>query len=417
MANSQMSNLTRQLRRAVLLKDGAGLTDGQLLGCFIEHQEEAAFAALLRRHGPMVWGVCRRILRSYQDVEDAFQATFLVLLRKAHSIRPREMVANWLYGVAHQTALNARAAAARRKAMEKQVTNMPEPAVPEKGLWHDLQPLLDQELSRLPHQYRILIVLCDLEGKTRKKVAQQLGCPEGTVAGRLVRARAMLARRIARHGLVVSGTTLATALTGKVMAVPVSLIASTSKAVTLIAAGHAATGLISVNAAALAKGVLKTMLVTKLKIATVILMVVSTISFGGGRLAQQLVVAQEGQKKAPVQGEQTQIEIIKLKHVRAADAARILDELINGTKLKNTNQAADRIRVEADDTRNSLIIKRASALDRLLIRRLLGTIDKGVPPPQNSGVDAQLQEKDRKLDAILERLDNIEKLLNEKAKK
>src|SRR5580704_7906941 len=115
MANSQMSKLTRQLRQAVLGKDGAGLTDGQLLGCFLDHHEEAAFTALLHRHGPMVWGVCRRILRSHQDVEDAFQATFLVLVRKAASIAPREMVANWLYGVAHQTALNARAAAARRK--------------------------------------------------------------------------------------------------------------------------------------------------------------------------------------------------------------------------------------------------------------------------------------------------------------
>src|SRR6516165_1246347 len=107
MTTSQMSEIIRYLRRAVLLREGAGLTDGQLLGCFIEHRDEAAFAALVRCHGPMVWGVCRRLLNQ-QDAEDAFQATFLVLVRKAASVVPRDRVANWLYGVAHRTALQAR---------------------------------------------------------------------------------------------------------------------------------------------------------------------------------------------------------------------------------------------------------------------------------------------------------------------
>jgi len=278
-----MSNLTRQLRHAVLGTDGAGLTDGQLLGCFVDHREEAAFTALLHRHGPMVCSVCRRVLRSQQDVEDAFQATFLVLLRKAPSIKPREMVASWLFGVAHQTARNARAAAIRRGAREKQVLDMPEPATQQKDLWHDLQPLLDQELSRLPHQYRILIVLCDLEGKTRKKVAQQLGCPEGTVAGRLARARAMLARRLARHGLAVSGVTLATVLSDQVASasVPISVMTWTEKAVALVVAGQAA-GAVSTKVAALAEGVMKTMLLTKLKIATAVLVAIGVLVTGIG---------------------------------------------------------------------------------------------------------------------------------------
>src|ERR1043165_4378253 len=115
MAASQMNEVMQHLRRTVLLQDGAGLTDGQLLGCFIDHRDDSAFAALVRRHGPMVWGVCRRLLFSHQDAEDAFQATFLVLARRAASVLPKAMVANWLYGVAHQTALKARAMLAKRR--------------------------------------------------------------------------------------------------------------------------------------------------------------------------------------------------------------------------------------------------------------------------------------------------------------
>src|SRR5438105_4720881 len=199
MPTSQMSKVVEQLRRAVLSHGGAGLTDTQLLECFIEHREEAAFTALVHRHGPMVWAVCRRLL-NHHDAEDAFQATFLVLVRKAASVEPKEMVANWLYGVAHKTVLQARRTAARMRSRERQVTEMPEPAVSEKPLWHDLQPVLDKELSRLPDKYRAVVVLCDLEGKTRKEAAQQLGLPEGTVAGWLAGARAMRAKRLAWRG-------------------------------------------------------------------------------------------------------------------------------------------------------------------------------------------------------------------------
>src|SRR5262249_48577907 len=158
------------------------------------HREETAFAALVRRHGPMVWGVCRRVLPSYHDAEDAFQATFLVLVRKAASVMPREKVANWLYGVAYQTALKAPAVAARRGARERQLTPFPEPALPEPERRPELGPLLDQELTRLPDLYRVPVVLCDLEGLTYREAARQLGCPEGTLAARLARARALLAK-------------------------------------------------------------------------------------------------------------------------------------------------------------------------------------------------------------------------------
>src|SRR5947209_2389258 len=157
-----MENLTGQviehLRKVALLQEGSGMTDGQLLGCFLEHRDEATFAALVKRHGPMVWGVCRRLL-PHHDAEDALQATFLVLVRKAGSILPWEMLANWLYGVAHQTALQSRRTTARRRTRERQVTQMPEPTTVEQDLWHDLKPLLDQELARLPDKYRVALVL------------------------------------------------------------------------------------------------------------------------------------------------------------------------------------------------------------------------------------------------------------------
>jgi RNA polymerase sigma factor (sigma-70 family) len=269
----------------VLLQDGAALTDGQLLEEYISRRDEEALGALVQRHGPMVWGVCRRVLRNYHDAEDAFQATFLVLVRKAASIVPRGMVANWLHGVAHQTALKARATAARTMGRERQVMEMPEAAAAERGPWRDLQLLLDEELSRLPDKYRSVIVQCDLEGKTRKEAARHLGCPEGTVAGRLARARVMLAKRLARRGLPLSGGALAAVLAENVASasVPTSVISATMKAASLFAAGKAAaSGAISVQVAALTEGVLKAMLLNKLKIASAVLLIVVLIGIGGG---------------------------------------------------------------------------------------------------------------------------------------
>src|SRR4051794_37705854 len=135
MATSPLTTFIQQVRRTTLERDGAGLTDGQLLTCFIERQDQAAFAALVRRHGAMVWGICCRLLRHYQDAEDAFQATFLVLVRKAISVFPREMLANWLYGVAYTTAHRIQVATAKRRAKERQVTEMPEPETVEQDRW------------------------------------------------------------------------------------------------------------------------------------------------------------------------------------------------------------------------------------------------------------------------------------------
>ena len=159
----------------------------------MERREGAVFEAIVRRHGPMVWGVCRRVLRDHHDAEDAFQATFLVLARKAASVMPREKLGNWLYGVAYQTAMKARAMRAKRRGREGQVPDMPEPMAVPDDLRDDLAESLDRELSRLPEKYRTPIILCDLEGRTHREAASQLGWPIGTVSSRLSRARSMLA--------------------------------------------------------------------------------------------------------------------------------------------------------------------------------------------------------------------------------
>jgi RNA polymerase sigma factor (sigma-70 family) len=282
MATSQLSEVLRHLRRAAL-HDGEGQTDGQLLEGFVSRREGAALETLVRRHGPMVWAVCRRTLRHEQDAEDAFQATFLVLVRKAASVVPREMVANWLYGVAYQTAWKARITAAKRRSREQQLPRPPEPEAVEQDLWRDLRPLLDLELSRLPARYRAAIVLCDLEGKTRAQAARQLGVPEGTLSGRLTRGRSLLAKRLTRHGLSVAAGSLEVVLSqNAATAAPGGVVSSTVEAATRFAAGSA---VISPRVAALTEGVLQAMFLKKLKIVAVVLFLLAAAGLGVGGLA------------------------------------------------------------------------------------------------------------------------------------
>jgi RNA polymerase sigma factor (sigma-70 family) len=177
----------QHFRRSALLHDGAEWTDSQLLEAFVRGRDPLALEVLVRRHAPMVWGVCRRTIADHHEAEDAFQATFMVLLRKAASIRAPELLPNWLYRVAYKTACKARQRAAKRCSREKQVEVLPEPPPPphEDTIGLDLRDVLDEELGRLPEKYRIAIILCDLECRTRHEVARQLRLPEGTVASRL----------------------------------------------------------------------------------------------------------------------------------------------------------------------------------------------------------------------------------------
>lgn len=305
MAIDTTARLLGQIHRTIALREGAKQTDGQLLAAFIERRDEAAFAALVHRHGSMVWGVCRRILSNPHDVDDAFQATFLVLVRKAHSIRPREMVANWLYGVACQTAIRVRANNAKRQRREMTMAVLPETEALAPEPWDDLQPLIDQELSRLPDRYRAPIVLCDLEGKTRKEAAKQLGWPEGSVSSRLARARVMLAKRLTKRGVTLSGGSIAVMLSANsASAAPALLLEATIQSGSALAAGRQA--MVAAQVVALTEGTVKGMLLMKLKtLSFVVVLGVALASIGGwfalrdARSTSGEVAAREANNSSP----------------------------------------------------------------------------------------------------------------------
>jgi RNA polymerase sigma factor (sigma-70 family) len=302
MPGSPASRVIEHMRQTVLRCDGGGLTDGQLLQCFVERRDGGAFEALVRRHGPMVWGVCRRMLADHHDAEDAFQATFLVLVRRAAAVVPREAVGNFLYGVACHTARKVRAAAAKRGAREKQVPVMPEPETRRHDPSRDLEAALDEELSRLPDKYRLPIVLCDLEGRTRKEVAAQLRLPEGTLSSRLTTARRMLAKRLRRGGLALSAGAVAAVLSRSAAAaapVPGAVLSVTIRAAGLAAAGKATPGVISAKVTALTEGVLRAMVLTKLKVTTALLLGIAVGAAVAGGLLYHPLGASEPRSGRP----------------------------------------------------------------------------------------------------------------------
>jgi RNA polymerase sigma factor (sigma-70 family) len=274
------------LRGGLVRRLADGLSDGQLLQRYLARRDGSAFAALVERHGPMVLGVCRRVLGRGPDAEDAFQSTFLVLVRRAASVVPRDQVGRWLYGVACRTALQARAATSRRRALERRLSADRHPAPPLGAeASADWRPLIDEELSRLPERYRSAIRVCDLEGRSRKEAARLLGWPEGTLSGRLARARRLLARRLARRGVTLAAV-LAAELGREAAAVPPGLLAS----VVRIAAAPG--GTVPPPVAALTEGVVQAMRMPKVKIAAAVLMVVGVCVLGAG-LGPRLAPANE----------------------------------------------------------------------------------------------------------------------------
>jgi RNA polymerase sigma factor (sigma-70 family) len=291
MATTQLSKVVRHLRGVLARQDTAGLPDVGLWERYVQERDDAAFETLVRRHGPMVLGVCRRILRNEQDAEDAFQATFLVLVRRAASLQSPSILANWLHGVAYRTALEARSAAARRRAREAML--LPRTVMPEDDPWAELWPVLDEELGRLPQKYKAAVVLCDLEGNTRREVARQLGWAEGTVASRLARGRSILAKRLARRGFAGALSALALANGAVLACVPAKVVVSTVTAACLSpAAGATAKALFSAKVITLTEGVLKSMLITKVKSAIAVLLVLGITALGAGGLISRTVATE-----------------------------------------------------------------------------------------------------------------------------
>src|SRR5262245_24594700 len=258
MPAGQLQSAIRHLRNLTRPHEGGQVTDAELLERFIARRDEGAFEQLLRRPGPMVLEVCRRVLGNAADAEDAFQATFVVLVRKATSIVPRTRVGNWLHGVAHKTALKAKAMGRTRRAKEREAA-----AARGRNAADDtagpLLQVLDGELNALPEVYRAAVVLCDLEGLSYREAAARLRCPLGTLSGRLTRARALLARRLARRGAAVTGAGLAALLAREALAcVPSALLTRALRAGALVAAGEPlAQAVASPKVASLAEGVLK----------------------------------------------------------------------------------------------------------------------------------------------------------------
>jgi RNA polymerase sigma factor (sigma-70 family) len=297
MAAAQLATVLNHLRQLAEVRRAESLPDAELLARFVARREEAAFAALLQRHGPTVLGVCRRVLGNLHDAEDAFQATFLVLVRKASSIGKGASLGYWLYEVAYRTALRAKVGAARRRQRERQATAMTDTDPLTDPGWEGLQPLLDEELHRLPEKYREPFVLCYLQGKTHGEAAEQLGWPKGTVSGRLARARAVLRGRLARQGVTLTAGLLVTALAREASAeVPRRLAGTTLKAALRFASGRAAGGFASAEAVTLAKGVLQGMSTNKLKIALAVLLTVGVL--GGGAVGSAWLAGAPGKPPA-----------------------------------------------------------------------------------------------------------------------
>jgi RNA polymerase sigma factor (sigma-70 family) len=259
MALAQLRPIVRLLHHLGGAQHADDADDATLLGRFTARREEAAFAALMRRHAAVVWDVCRSILHADADAEDAFQATFLVLAHKAASLRNPGSVAGWLHSVAYRVAVRARAASARRRFHERQAAAMAEVNSPDEATGRDLRSILHEELQCLPERFRAALVLCYLEGKTYEEAAGQLGCPVGTVSSRLARGRDLLRARLTRRGLACSAGLLAAALEPAAFAaVPVALPDVTLRAALLFAGGTGATaGILSARIVILAQGTLK----------------------------------------------------------------------------------------------------------------------------------------------------------------
>jgi RNA polymerase sigma factor (sigma-70 family) len=311
----QAGKVVEQVRTLFSAGAVGGLTDGQLLERFARRggegdAAEAAFAALIDRHGPMVLDVCRSVLGDWHDAEDAFQATFLVLARRANSIRKGESVASWLFGVARRVSLKARAGASRRRERERRGAVRPDGAA-EEAPPHEPPPGLLEELDRLPEKYRAPIVLCLLEGRSYEEAAGQLGWRLGTVKSRLSRGRDRLRGRLVRRGLAPA---VALAVVGEARAAPAtplcSLSSSTARAAPRFASGRSTDGLASAPAVALARSFLGTLLMARLLVASGAL-ILGLVATGvavlalprdePGPAAEPLAQTDEGRPSAPAE--------------------------------------------------------------------------------------------------------------------
>jgi RNA polymerase sigma factor (sigma-70 family) len=301
MAASSLHPLLHYLRRLSRGRSGdAALDDTQLLGRFLTSRDESAFTTLVQRYGAMVWGLCVRCLGETPEAEDAFQATFLVLVRKAASLRGPKQLGPWLYGVAYRTSLKLRGQRARRMAREIPLMDRIAQEGPE-SIWSDLGPILDEEINRLPTKYRLPVLLCCLQGLSSEEAAQRLGCAKGTVFSRLSRARDLLRRRLVRRGVNVTAGALAAVLAENAVlraAPPLALLEMTVRTSLLLAAGTTGQTL-SAPLAALVEGVVRSMFLSKVKFVLIVVLALGITGAGAGFVAHSTSASPPSSPSSP----------------------------------------------------------------------------------------------------------------------
>lgn len=297
----QPGSVLRHIRQVLEAPSESHRLDRELLHEFASRRDEAAFAALLRRHGRLVLGVCRRVLGNSHDAEDIFQATFLILARKASSIRKGDSVGSWLHGVAYRLAMKERASSGRRRQEERHAAGAAPADPAAEQSWRELQELLDEELGGLPEKFRAPLILCYLEGKTQDEAARCLSWSLGTFRRRLDQGRELLRSRLTRHGLTLSAVLFPALLAQTATAAaPLPLLVSTLQAATAFARGEAAAlGFVSAKVAFLAEEVLKGMLLTKMKYAAAALVLVASLSGSGIAVRHYYAAAEPAGKSAP----------------------------------------------------------------------------------------------------------------------
>jgi RNA polymerase sigma factor (sigma-70 family) len=300
MRPGQLDGVLRHVRSLAALPQTGELSDRELLGRFVAHHDQAAFAAIVERHGPLVLSVCRRVLRREHPAEDACQSTFLVLARKAGTIRKREALGNWLYGVALRVARKLDADARRRSAQEVTEADAPLPDAAGEITWREGLAVLDEELNRLPATYRSALILCYLEGRTQEEAARELGCGPRALCGRLARARESLRRRLVRRGVTLSAALLGALLvsTHAAAALPPALAIRTVRAGVALLSGQALARVAPAAVAALTEEALTAMFVTRAKTVTALALAVGLLTAGAGALAVTLW----GEKETPAAG-------------------------------------------------------------------------------------------------------------------
>jgi RNA polymerase sigma factor (sigma-70 family) len=354
---SGRADAARHLQTLFSLGTSGGLTDGELLERFASRQgvlAEAAFAALVERHGPAVLRVCHDILENPADAEDAFQATFLVLVRRAGSIRNRESVASWLYGVALRVAGCARSSAARRRKRERKAARASKPSVEEHV--DDLGSVLHDEVGRLPEEYRAVVVLCYWEGLTHEQAADRLRWPVGTVRSRLSWARRRLRVRLIRRGLAPAVALAVVESARSALAVPIALAECTVQGGVQLAAGQTPVGVVSGSAWMLTQGVLRTMMLARGKVIAAALLTIGMTAAGTGSLALQAQDAEPlpvaAQEESPSRKSEIDQKIDFLKDALSALRAKIqqreteLSQKLYHDLIEPTKASPDRIWVD-----------------------------------------------------------------------